>query len=80
MPTIEYQGPYRIFFYNHDLREPPHVHVQRDRGVAKFWLQPVALASSHGFASHELNELFAIVRTNATKYLEKWNEHFAKSQ
>ena len=80
MPTIEYRGPYRIFFYSHDLREPPHVHIQRDRSIAKFWLQPVALASSHGFAGHELNELHGIVRENAARYLEKWHEHLGKSK
>ena len=80
VPTIEYRGPYRIFFYSHDLREPPHIHVQRDRSTAKFWLQPVALASSHGFAAHELNEIHGIVRDNVARYLEKWNEHLGKSK
>lgn len=80
MPTIETRGPYRIFFYSHDLREPPHVHIERDRSVAKFWLDPVRLASSHGFASHELNELFRIIRLSAARYLGKWNEHLGKSK
>jgi hypothetical protein len=74
------RGPYRIFFYSHDLREPPHVHVERDRSIAKFWLQPVALSSSHGFAAHELNEIHGIVRDNVSLYLEKWNEHLGKSK
>lgn len=56
------------------------MHIQRDRSIAKFWLQPVALASSHGFAGHELNELHGIVRENAARYLEKWHEHLGKSK
>ena len=79
MPTIDQQGPYRIFFYSHDLREPAHVHVQRDRSFGKFWLQPVGLVSSHGFAAHELRELHGIVRDNSARYLEKWDEHLRKS-
>ena len=39
-------GPYRIYFYSHEPNEPPHVHVDRDDQSAKFWLDPVALASS----------------------------------
>ncbi|MGP1678291.1 MAG: DUF4160 domain-containing protein [Burkholderiales bacterium] len=62
-----WQDAYRNFFYSHDLREPSHVHVQRDRRFAKFWLQPVGLASSHGFAAHELREFHAIVRDNSAR-------------
>ena len=57
-----------------------HVHIQRDRSTAKVWLQPVALASSHGFAAHELNEIHGIVRDNVARYLEKWNEHLGKTK
>jgi hypothetical protein len=37
--------------------EPIHVHVQRDRALAKFWPRPVALASSTGFPAHELSSV-----------------------
>jgi hypothetical protein len=44
MPTILRVGPYRFYFYSHDLvSEPPHVHVDRDDLSAKFWLEPVSL-------------------------------------
>lgn len=38
MPTVLRTGPYRIFFYAGDRDEPPHVHVERDANIAKFWL------------------------------------------
>jgi len=38
--------------------------VQRDRFLAKFWLTPVALASSRQFASHELRVLQKHVEYN----------------
>lgn len=36
MPTVLREGPYRVYFVSHDLREPPHVHVDRDDCSAKF--------------------------------------------
>jgi hypothetical protein len=48
-------GPYRLFFYSGDGAEPPHIHVERDQYVAKFWLEPVRLARSGGFGAAELD-------------------------
>lgn len=42
MPTVLRVGPYRFFFYAGDRDEPPHVHVERNDKVAKFWLDPIA--------------------------------------
>ncbi|HEX9646771.1 MAG TPA: DUF4160 domain-containing protein [Alphaproteobacteria bacterium] len=50
MPTILRVGPYRFFFYSGDSDEPAHIHVERDDNVAKFWLDPVRLQGSGGFA------------------------------
>ena len=50
MPTIPgIDGPYRLFFYSFDCREPMHVHVERDDATCKFWLEPIALARNYGF-------------------------------
>ena len=57
MPTALRSGPYRFFFYAGDRNEPPHVHVERDAGKAKFWLEPVFLQSSSGFPRAELNAI-----------------------
>ena len=76
MPTIrEIAGPYRLFFFSFDCGEPKHVHVQRERRVCKFWMEPVALASNHGFSPVELNAVRQLLETNRTKILEAWNEH-----
>lgn len=76
MPSIERIGPYRLFFYSEEGNEPPHVHVQRERATAKFWLQPVRLARSRRFADHELQKLQKMVEENQERILERWNEHF----
>jgi hypothetical protein len=79
VPTILRIGPYRFFFYSNENNEPAHIHVQRERALAKFWLDPVALASSAGFPAQELTKLSRLVRENATTFLEAWNEFFGSS-
>ena len=50
MPSIQgLAGPYRFFFYSFDCNEAMHIHVQREKMVCKFWLQPVELARNAGF-------------------------------
>ncbi len=76
MPTIARIGPYRIYFYSHDMGEPPHVHVDRDDATAKVWLQPVALARNIGFRAKELRDVIQLVQSNQQRFLEAWNEFF----
>ena len=57
MPTVLRIGPYRFHFYSRENDEPPHIHVSRDALEAKFWLQPVTLATNFGFAPAELNQI-----------------------
>src|SRR5262245_37627615 len=54
MPTILRSGPFRFFFFSNEGREPPHIHVRAGGDEAKFWLDPVALASNYGFNGREL--------------------------
>jgi len=77
MPTVLRVGAYRFYFYSNEKGEPPHIHVQRERFLAKFWLIPVALAGSKRFASHELRTLQKHVEENRERFLEAWNEHIS---
>jgi hypothetical protein len=61
MPTALQVGPYSFIFFSSDRGEPAHIHVKRDRQLAKFWLSPVALAKNRGFKDHELNEISRLV-------------------
>jgi len=76
MPTVLRVGPYRFFFYASDRDEPPHIHVERDDNVAKFWLDPVRLQSSGGFSRVEITKIAKIVTAHQTALLEAWNEYF----
>lgn len=75
-PTVLRIGPYRLFFFSNEGFEPPHIHVERDRKLAKLWLDPVRLARNSGFASHELTRIEALVRDNELRLLESWREFF----
>ena len=77
MPTILRIGPFRFFFYSNENGEPAHIHIQRENMLAKFWLQPVVLASSTRFSSKELRKLEVLVNENKITFLEAWNEHFS---
>ena len=77
MPKLSInEGPYRFFFYSDEGNEPPHVHVRRDKNVAKFWLDPVQLEKSGGFPNHEINSIRKIVEEHETLFLEEWHEFF----
>jgi len=77
MPTVLRLGPYRFFFYSADGDEPPHVHVERDESVAKFWIDPVRLDSSGGFRRAELRDIERLVSGNEAVLLEAWHGFFA---
>lgn len=51
------KGPYRFFFVSLDRGEPAHVHVRRDKMVAKLWLDSVVLERAGGFNRAELNTI-----------------------
>lgn len=44
--------------------------------MAKFWLRSGELASSIGFAAHELNALHKLVMKHRAELLEAWHGYF----
>jgi hypothetical protein len=76
VPTILRDGPYRVYFFSNDLREPPHVHIDREGLSAKFWLQPVRLARNSGFGPRELRRIQALLFEHQTTLLEAWHGYF----
>jgi len=77
MPTVLRNGPYRFYFYSGDGKEPPHVHVERDNQVAKFWLNPVRLQATGGMRESELRRIHAIIKLRQRDLLEAWHENFS---
>jgi hypothetical protein len=76
MPTVLRSGPYRVFFYSGDRNEPPHVHVERESAIAKFWLDPVRTAYARSFSQVELRHIGAMIRDNEIRLIEAWHEFF----
>ena len=78
MPVVLRVKGYRWWFYEADLNEPPHVHVGKAEGEAKFWLTPLSESKSRGFRQHELNEIFKITREHQEYLLQRWKEEKKK--
>jgi hypothetical protein len=78
MPTVLRISGFRFFFCSLEGSEPVHIHVEQGDRVAKFWLNPVRVAESHGFRAHELNRLRALVLEHRLSFVEAWNAHFGR--
>lgn len=76
MPTVLQVGPYSFIFFSSDRGEPAHIHIKRDRQLAKFWLSPIALAKNRGFKDHELNEVARLLEEHKLTLLEAWHDYF----
>lgn len=76
MPTVLQDGPYTFVFFSSDRSEPRHIHVKRDRLLAKFWLEPIALAKNRGFSAQELNRIERLVEKHRETLTEAWHDYF----
>ncbi len=76
MPTVLNDGPYSFIFFSTDKNEPEHIHVKRDKQIAKFWLEPVSLCKNNGFKEHELNRMTRLVSKHQEALLQAWHEYF----
>jgi len=80
MPTVFYERGFRFFFYSNEgsPREPVHIHVEKDNGEAKFWLNPVVhVAYNDGYDARTLRQLAGMVEANRVRIERTWNEFFA---
>jgi hypothetical protein len=66
----------RESFFSSDQGEPPHIHVTRDRLVAKFWLEPISFARNKGFREHELNRIVRLVVKHHNTLIKGWHDYF----
>jgi len=76
MPTVLRFLGFRFFFYSNEGLEPPHIHVEKEDNKAKFWLEPVELASSNGFSAKEINQLRKITLEYQQQFKKSWHEYF----
>ncbi|MCY2958764.1 MAG: DUF4160 domain-containing protein [Planctomycetota bacterium] len=76
MPTVLRVGPHRFFFFSNEGLEPPHIHVQNGSKLAKYWLDPVRLASRTAFKPHEIRTIEKLVRENRSLFHQAWDAYF----
>ena len=72
MPTVLRLSGCRFFFYSLEGSESPHIHIEHGD-----WLPNLGW-TSHGFRSHELNRVRALVIEHRVTFLEAWNAHFGR--
>jgi len=76
VPTVLRAEGYRFFFFSNEGNEPPHIHVERGDGYAKFWLEPVVLAEAQGLKNSEVRRAKLLVIEHRFDFLERWREYF----
>jgi len=76
MPTVHQEGPYSFVFFSSDKGEPPHIHVQRDRKLVKYWLSPISFAKNRGFPEHELTRIERLIVKHESMFMEAWHDYF----
>lgn len=77
-PTIFREKGYRFYFLSNEEKRI-HIHVTREEGEAKFWIEPiVSLAVYHRLNPKRLNEIQKIVEERKNEIVEAWQRHFSK--
>lgn len=64
MPTILEENGYSVMVFTREPKEPAHVHVMKDRKLAKFWLESLEVAKNRGYRSHELTAIRRIIKAH----------------
>jgi Domain of unknown function (DUF4160) len=77
VPVVLSIEGFRFFFFSNEASEPPHIHVERGEGYAKFWLDPVELAETKYLKNQELKRARMLVIEHRESFLGKWHEYFS---
>lgn len=68
---------FRFHFFSLENNEPPHVHVEKGGGTAKWWLTPEpVLVYSVGFKAGDERRIKALVKRHHHELLKAWNQYF----
>ena len=78
MLTVLEEDGYKFKFYSNENDEPPHIHVTKGDGNAKYWLKPkISEAYSYGFTVRERRNIKELVTKNQNELINAWNEFFS---
>lgn len=74
-PTVFTVGTDRFYFFSRE-EERIHIHIKGERGVAKFWIEPIiALAEHKGYNERDLKRLQKIVEDEKHAIIKAWKKH-----
>lgn len=75
MPIVLRINGYIFWFFSNENNEPPHIHVKKGDGTAKWWLEPEIIEEySYGFTVRERRDIKNIVQDKVEFLIKKWNE------
>jgi hypothetical protein len=63
-------------FYSNEGTEPPHIHLRKGDGRAKFWLQPVRIVWARNLKAREIRQALELVQQHEDEILRIWAEYF----
>jgi hypothetical protein len=68
---------FSMYFWSEEGSEPPHVHVNKGDGHAKWWLMPTPREEySYGFKKQERKRIRELITANHGTIIQAWNTHF----
>jgi hypothetical protein len=80
VPTVLVVEGFRFFFFSNEGFEPPHIHVEKGDGHAKWWLEESpALAYSEGLTPAQLRRGRELVTEHGSMFAKAWHEYFHRS-
>jgi hypothetical protein len=79
MPKVLLINGFSFLFYSNEGMEPPHIHVKKGDGEAKFWLEPIIeMEFSDDFSVSELRFIREIIEQHREEFIRKWHEHLSR--
>ena len=77
-PTIFKERGLRFYFFSREETRL-HVHVQGERGEAKFWLEPeIELAQDFGLGQVSVRTALRVIRERENEIRAAWKKHFPR--
>jgi hypothetical protein len=68
---------FRFYFFSNENNEPPHVHIEKGGGAAKWWLTPEPSAVySVGFKASDERRIKTLVKEHQHELRKAWDKYF----
>jgi len=77
MPKPLFKEGFSFFFWSDEGSEPPHVHVSKGDGLAKWWLVPmIHVEYSNRFKKQEQRRIKELIEEHYETLIKAWEKHF----